>query len=552
MPDVTKKPTAKDRLKQLSPYWIILFVFCYMLFIYEPLMMYCTNKDDFWFDFGIMAAPAAGIFLIFFFGSAAVFTGLFFLSEKISGVVLSVVFSVFIVLYIQGNYLVKALPVLDGSAIDWGEYSGQDIITLIICVIAEVAVFFAVMKFGLEKTVKYAAEAALILFAALTVSLAVRAVQNDLFQRKNIFLSSADDLSGASSDKNFFIFMVDAQNAAEFSRVINERGEFQTAFDDFTFFSDAMSVYPFTRESVPQILSGYVYKNEDEYGVYSARAYNGSPFFKELDSRGYDIFLYDNELVWYGEKAFDIKNNAGSGNAKLKFGEFFEQEMRYVWFKYLPYAFKKAAEIEKLDFGQCVDMFNYRNDTIYNEIKSTGLSLTPKAQFRFIHAEGAHAPLNMDEDLNRIENGTYMQKTIASVKLIAAFLERLRENGAYDNSVIMIMSDHGYQSEPDKFSDHFLMRSNPILLIKGFGEKHGLAYSEKPVSYLDLQQAYTDLLNGKQSSELFPDAEFPRIRTFIRAPYGAEEHMVEYQTDGRADEWEKFRETGAVFDLTKK
>ena len=248
MPDVTKKPTAKERLKQLAPYLIISFVFCYMLFIYEPFMMYCTNKDDFWFDLGIMAAPVTGIFLIFFFGSAAVLTGLFFLSEKISGVLLLIVFSAFIVLYIQGNYLVKALPVLDGSAIDWGAYSGQDIMTLIICVAVEAAVFFAVMKFGLGKTVKYAAGAALILFAALTVSLAVRSVQNGAFQRKNSFVSTAENFNGASSDKNFFIFMVDAQNTAEFSQVINGHGEFQTAFDDFTFYSDAMSVYPFTRE----------------------------------------------------------------------------------------------------------------------------------------------------------------------------------------------------------------------------------------------------------------------------------------------------------------
>ena len=298
---------------------------------------------------------------------------------------------------------------------------------------------------------------------------------------------------------------------------------------------------------MPQILSGYVYKNEEEYGDYSAGAYNGSPFFKELDSRGYEIFLYDKELVWYGKKTFDIKND--SGNAKLKFGKFFEQEMRYVWFKYLPYAFKKAAEIEKLDFGQCVDMFDDRNDAMYNEIRGSALSVTSGAQFRFIHAEGAHVPLNMDENMNRISDGTYMQKTIASVKLITTFLERLKQNGAYDNSVIIIMSDHGYQSEPDKFYDHFLMRANPILLIKGFGEKHGLAYSEKLVSYLDLQQAYLDLLGGRQSSELFPNAEFPRTRTFIRAPYGAEEHMVEYQTDGRANEWDKFVATGEVYDL---
>ena len=42
-----EKTSAKDILKQLAPSYIITFVFCYMLFVYEPLMMYGTNKDDF-------------------------------------------------------------------------------------------------------------------------------------------------------------------------------------------------------------------------------------------------------------------------------------------------------------------------------------------------------------------------------------------------------------------------------------------------------------------------------------------------------------------------
>lgn len=522
-----------------------------MLFVYEPLMMYSTNKDDFWFDLGIMAAPMSCIFLSFFASSAALFTMLFFLSKKVSRVVLTVVFAVFTVLYIQGNFMTKDLPALDGSEINWGAYTGDNLITLVVCLFLTAGVLFAHKKLGLERLVIYAAGVSLAVFVMLTSSLVTTSVQNDIFKSKNNLVSTSEKLNFASSDKNFFIFMVDSQSATEFTQIISAREQFRHAFDDFTYFPDTLSAYAYTRDSVPFVLSGELNKNEKEFGDYSHDALNGSPLFKELDRRGYDIYLYDGELAWYGEKDFNIKNNPGFNNITVRFGEFFAQEMRYVWFKYLPYAFKKATKIEYLDFTRCVDMFDWRNDTMYSEFKNIKISKTSGKQFRFIHAEGAHVPLDMNENMERIEYGTYLQKTAATAKLIAAFIERLKENGVYDDSVIVIMSDHGYQPAEGKPQNYILSRFNPILLIKGAGEKHEFVYSDKPVSYLDLPQAYNDLLDGKMSTELFPEAEYPRTRTVIWYEIYKEEHMVEYQTDGKATEWDKFRETGAVFDLAK-
>ncbi|MDE6727122.1 MAG: LTA synthase family protein [Oscillospiraceae bacterium] len=549
-----KRTGAKEILTQLAPCWIILFVFCYMLFIYEPLMMYCTNKNDFWFDFGIMAAPTAGIFLIFFLGAAAVFTGLFFVSRifsknaRLCGVISAVIFPLFIALYIQGNFLIQNLPALDGSEIDWGAYTTDNIITLVICLVLSTAWIFAIVKLGLAKAAKCAAWASLAVFVMLNVSLVTTSAQNGLFERKNSFVSTSDGINGASSDKNFFIFMVDSQSASEFTQVISGQEQFRHAFDDFTYYPDALSAYAYTRDSVPFVLSGRLNKNEESFGDYCKHALNNSALFKSLDERDYDLYLYDSELAWYGKKDFNIKN-APDFNGELRFGDFFTQEMRYVWFKYLPYIFKSASDIEHLDFGQTANMFDWGNDFLYDDITGTKLQKTSGAQFRFIHAEGAHVPFDMDENMNRIEGGTYLQKTSATAKLIAAFIKRLKDSGVYDNSAIVIMSDHGYQPARNQPDNYILSRFNPILLIKGAGEKHDLVYSDKPVSYLDLPGAYNDLLGGKQSAELFPEAEYPRTRTVIWYEIYKEEHMVEYQTDGKATEWDKFRETGAVFDL---
>lgn len=554
MADVsTKKTGAKGALKDLVPCWIIIFALCYMLFLFEPLMMYATNRDDFWFDFGIMIIPTLKIFAMFFLGASAVFTGLYFLCRKFSKtpyrVVLIVLFGAFLALYIQGNFLSAHLPALDGSEIDWSAYTSDNIITLIFLAVLTAALIFAAVKLGLEGFVKYAAGVSLAVFVMLNVSLVTTAAQNDLFAKKNNFISTSEGFNGASSEKNFFIFMVDSQSATEFTEVISSE-EFAGAFDDFTYYPDTLSTYAYTRDSVPFVLSGHINKNEEDFGKYSERALNDSSLFKELEKRGSDIYLYDSELAWYGEKKVDIENDPSFDDVELKLGEYFTNEMRYVWFKYLPYRFKKVSDIENLDFGQTVEKFRWGNDALHSEFNNVpALSLTSWEQFRFIHAEGAHVPLDMDENFNRIGNCTYIQKTTATAKLIAEFIGRLKKNGVYDNSAVVIMADHGYQPLNGAPDNYILSRFNPILLIKGVGEKHDFEISDKPVSYFDLPQAYTDLLDGKQSAELFPEAEYPRTRTVIWYEIYKEEHMVEYATDGKATEWDKFRETGNVYDL---
>lgn len=467
--------------------------------------------------------------------------GAYFISKKFTDIVVLIELGVFIVLYIQGNFLSKNLPVLDGSTINWGSYSKENIIIAGICLVLEAALILAAIKLTPGKIVIYGAGLSIALFVMLTVSLVTTAVKNDIFVSKNNFFCTAENLNGASSDKNLFIFMVDTQGREEFVQAVSENERLAQAFDGFTCYTDALGIYPYTLNMVPYVLTGYPNLNmEQRYGDYALQAYNDSVLFKELDKRNYDIYLFSRDVVWYGEKNFNIKNNPGVSSATVKFKAFLKEELRYVWFKYMPYAFKQVSHIEWFDFGKCIEKYNWDNAVLYNEFLNNDINKTSNAQFRFLHAEGSHIPWDMDETMTRAEGKTYLQKSAAAT-LISAFIERLREDDVYDNSVIIVMADHGRHSESSRY--------NPILLIKGVGEKHELVYSDKPVSFFDLQQAYVDLLDGKQSSELFPDVEYPRTRTIIwYEGYEKDYHMAEYQTDGRATDWDRFHETGNVYD----
>ena len=174
--------------------------------------------------------------------------------------------------------------------------------------------------------------------------------------------------------------------------------------------------------------------------------------------------------------------------------------------------------------------------------------------FQFLHIEGAHPPFNQDKNVTPIDNGTYEQKIAASLTMIQAYIDRLKANDVYDNSVIVVMADHGYHAEgfPEELGEYgLLVRCNPIVLIKGFNEKHEMIESDIPISFADLQNAFKELISGTLSTELFSNIEYGRTRNMLWLIWGQEDHMVEFETDGMAREYEKFTPTGVIYDLKK-
>ena len=128
-------------MKKLIPAYILSFVISFMLFIYEPLLLYSTNVNDFWFDISLLFSHTFVVFFVVFLFLSLMYTGIYCLIKKIFknvtlyNIVLVLSFSLFLIGYIQGNYLVGNLPVLDGTAISWNVYNTENIVALIAVVV---------------------------------------------------------------------------------------------------------------------------------------------------------------------------------------------------------------------------------------------------------------------------------------------------------------------------------------------------------------------------------------------------------------------------------
>ena len=548
----------KAALKELLPAYIVTFVFSYMLFIFEPLLMYSTNQLDFWFDLALMAGPMLIGFAILFFSSAAVMTAVFLINKAVVKekdptvyrALTVVLFSVFFIAYLQGNFLAGDLPALDGSVIDWGEFWLNDMITLSLCVALIAGIAIMLLKLKLKRTFNITAIAASTVFVMLTISLVTELISWNAFARKDSVILTNTDFNTISSDKNFIVFLNDAVGSSEFRRVIEEDPEYKKVFEDFTYFPDTLGCYPCTRDTIPLVLSGELNKNEMEFDDFSSQALNKSALFKELTERDYEINLYEAELIWYGAKNFHINNSAAYENYSLPFDSFFREELKYIGYKYLPYRLKRYSGIESMDFNGLVDKYIWDDRTLYGTINSTPtLNKKSAKSFRFVHSEGAHIPFQYDKDLNILDDyGTYEQKIEAVITMMNAYIERLKANGAYDNSVIVIMADHG-NTDLNSSTD-MLVRANPMFMVKGINEHHEFEVSEKPLSYLDLMDIFGNLLDDKTAAEATADIPDERERFFMwYRNFRLEDHIEEYVVTDKAWEWQKFRQTGNEFDL---
>ncbi len=555
---------AKRIFGELIPVYLLVFASCFMMLIFEPILLYSTNMDDFWFDFSIMLWPVLGVFACFLLYGILIVSVIYFVNLRFSGRILLykglslVGFIVFFLLYLQGNWLAGNLPPLTGAEIVWENYGkSENSILMTSVVFLSIATIIGIRRFKLDYTIRYAAAGAGIISVMLFVSLIPTVIVNDAFKSKDTFSPTMEHFNTVSTNQNVFVFLVDSVDSKTFYNVMTHDEDFFEILDDFTYYPDTLSVYPVTKNSIPNILTGAINYNETDYFDYSNSAYNLSPLFKKLEQKEYSINLYSHTVAWGGHRNFEIENSASIYDTNVSFKDFMEQELKYIRYKYLPYGFKQYSRIETLDFNVCQvsdstrSAYSWWNDAIYNYIQENNvLDKRSENYFHFIHCEGGHVPCDMDKYMNRIEDGTYEQKVAATLTMIKTYLQRLKDNDAYDNSAILIMADHGYQL--DDTGAHLVLspiRCNPILFIKGFNEKHKLLVSDRPVSYLDLQDAFCDLVDGKQSTELFTELQPGRTRTVMWHEFLSPYHIVEYETKGKAWEIEEFVPTGNVYDL---
>lgn len=541
----------KNNLKSMLISLILSFVLCFMLFIYEPIVMYSSNSNDFWFDFLNLLLSNLFLFIVCFFCTSIVSLIVYFISIKIKkeiiyNIFILIYFICFVYAYIQGNYLVGSLPTLDGAPIDWSKYGNQNIISILTGLFIIIIGIIIYKKFNKNyKTIITCG--CIFIFLMQFVSFgSILLTNEEMYMKKGNYVATNDNINQLSKNKNFLMLLVDMADSKTFDAVLKNNNK-EYLFKDFTYFPDTLSVYPFTRESIPFILTGKWYEAQEPFNTFYSNSMTNSDFIKKLKDYDYEVNIYENEMIWNNESSLDV-NNIKVLNQNINKVILYKQELKYILFRYLPFPLKKYSKINTMDFYACRGSNNLQENIEYSSDNKrvydilSDVKLINKNYFQFIHIDGGHYPWDTNKNFEHIENGTYEDKLESAIKVVEKYLNRIKESGQYDNSVIIILADHGNNGYDP------VGRQNPILYIKGINEHYDkVNVSNKKVSFVDFNDSiYIDLLNNKQSNELLSDISDNRVRRFIY--YKDYDKMREQTLDGHAWETDKLKDTGKVYE----
>lgn len=539
---------------------LVLFLFEITIFIFAPFEIYLSNKGYFFFD-GTEMIPYTLLLLILLFVAFCVFVLVIeAINRRIIPIIYTIMWSVTIALYIQGNFVLVDYGLMDGTQIDWSRYKKEGIMSVVIFAAILTIGFFLFIKLKSKTMSKIIRVSSTCIILVQIVTLVTLMITRGGLRRSLEYVSTTNDEFNLSTEENFIILMLDTFDSNAMDKILEDENadDYRYILRDFTYYPDTLADYSYTDLAFPAILSGERYLNDETYGSYLRRAYDVSPLLNKLEEDRWYCGIYTTSLFADDDSSLRIDNCMKIRRTVSSHRRLAGFMYRLVGFRYLiqplkPYCwfYPDDMKAELSDTGVSgVDTFNFNNFMFYDGIDDMRVGMAEKS-FHWYHLDGTHPPFDLtpdfkDSNANNWEESGIYDEARAMMVLIDKFCNKLRELDVYDNSTIIIMADHGYLQK----------RQSPLFMIKGKGEEHSFTVSRDiQLAYTDLQSIYDNILEGKTSAEEIvdiPKGNRERIYRYYKwnVDLGYESYardLTEYSVYGDCRDEDNLIPTGNVY-----
>ena len=338
----------------------------------------------------------------------------------------------------------------------------------------------------------------------------------------------------SATEPNYLYILLDEVYGGSADEILRSDEDLAEAFEGFTFYSNVAGIYPTTIVSVPAILGGELYRNQQPVKDYLAGAFSNSALLNLLDSRGIEPFIHSSGMYCAHMPQVgcsDMGDMLPSEKAAAReHGEILDVAM----FAMLPdilkpllynqgnWTFRRVVKPMDglLPTSFQVDEFKFFIDE--TTIGSAGPG------FRLYHNTVTHSPVKLDRNCARLRTNlppvysNYLEQDRCGFALTAKLLDKLRTLGIYDNTFIVISSDHGrpfvsdhhqdlFDESPSGASYRHYGYAHATLLVKPQESRDKLVFSDEPRSLLDVGKLFMRAIDPGDSSDqrLYPDNARP-------------------------------------------
>lgn len=536
----------------------------FTLIVYTPSEMFLNSLSDFSFSFGSAVGVLAVFAIIYLIVSVGI-TSL--LRGKVFDAVVSAVFAFTLCCYIQGNFLNGSLSILNGEAVDWTLQTKTAVLGLILwAVIFSVPFILRYFSRGVwENVIRFASFLHIIMQAVALVTLLV---STDFSAETSTKYLSKEDLYSVSDKNNVIVLLTDYFDNDYLDMMLDDDPDAFEELRGFTRYTNFTSVYKQTMPTIPYLFTASDWRLQTSAFGFAHAAFEESIFLDEVAETGAKIDLYS-KTGYLSEKGISYAYNCTEDTPQISYTGLIKSMMNYVMYRDLPVALKAPfwfytddisnASVKKNEDSDDSNSYMIDDVAFYDGLKKNGVTVSEyeyASNFKFIHLMGGHSPYVMNENGEASNDATALAQYKGCFKIIYEYLDDLKASGAYDNSTIIIMSDHGVVYVQDELT----VAPTPILFIKpaGADADSELKYSAAPVSQADFHATVLKALGADESvyseyGRTFFDTSEDEDREryfYFRVAYDGSpvEKILEYVIDGDANDIANWHLTGNTWE----
>lgn len=451
-------------------------VFTFILF--GPCEIYIQNMQDMTFSFHTLLPV---LLLAGGTAFAALLTVLLLLRGRLFNYAVTLLFAVTLAGYLQGNLLNVNHGTLDGSSVAWSNYQWPMLKNLAVW-LAILAAAFTLLYLSRKLWTRAVEFISLLLAAVQTVALVGLIFSANFSGLQDKYLSTAG-MFDLSSNHNVVVFLLDRCDRSYLDSVLDQHPEWQEKLGGFVSYHDFTGSFSRTYASVAYLLTGV--KDEDAFPFhipqndYLSRAWERSTLLPQIREAGYQVGLYSHigDVVGNMDNLEGKIDNIGLEAVNINRKVMLKKMLELSAYRYLPEAVKPYFQLYTgdLDAVQSVgqkDLYQIDDPGFWERYQEQGLRKDADISgcFRFYHLQGAHFPFNMNELAQRVDTGWDPADRLAQVTgnmaMIFQYLDELQAQGLYDNTTVVITTDHAadYPDWPTPLSTLDGPRLLPLLV----------------------------------------------------------------------------------------
>lgn len=493
----------KEYLKKFFLCWESVFLFIFMIGIFGPSEVFFGNYTE----LGVVYGEFGWLFLgVGFTISIIIAFVLAFFPEMIRKIILAVVWGLSIAGYIQVMFLNKGIDQIGVTAEGYIPDADRVIKNVVFwgAVIAITFVITFVYKKKWSKVIQLTTTVLLLVQLVAYGSLFLTTDDGAFHYAENELCLDMEQQFTISSNENIIVLLFDNLPNEWFEEARATYPDITKGLEDFTYYNNADCNYYGTYPSFIHILTGNPLDLSLSVNDYFKQSWDNektNAYFNILHSHNYkmNVFSYLSEVMTGGNSLEIAEGKVDNIIEKDDAREIdkpllYKTMLKMSLYRYMPEYFKPKFDVQNEQYASIVSYPNntmqYSNPNFYNTMMEKGLTIDDSSNYFVVnHLNGGHEFIN---DANcQYAQDPDRDDTIKGIFLLAEeYISQIKESGSYDDSTIIIMTDHGTGRN-----------AQPIFFMKEPHETHDVMQENNaPITYEELVPTIIELLGEDYSA----------------------------------------------------